>query len=740
MMPEEKNGIQKENKEKQLSSLENQLKNTISEEGEEKLKFLKREEIRTMKKDVARLREIEAEKERERIMALEAEKGKGERKKEGEEKIKEDERKKKEKEKFIAMEVKERERQEKEKRERIIALESEKGEEQIEEQEKERKEEITAREAEKEEVEVKEPELEKEILLEETLIPRPPKRPPSFKKILVRIEIVLFLTFIITGLYWFSTSGRVILEDILVDFFTIPKGQLPEPKEEEPKITIPSSFVPIKETKTFEISKNEDIPFIIEQLKVEGLAESGFTRIVIKNVTENRLANLKDIAQGFQLETLPEVVEKLDIDNFNFLIYPQKEGKREIFIIKIKEKENLSEALRNWETKITQQGLFILGNKVSATASSFKTFTFDDESSIQYLTISKDDLGVCYSLFGNYFILSSSFESIEKTLRVLKTSPISSLEQDLGQLFIVGFEGKTITPQLESFFKKYRPGGVLLLSKNIESEQQLKNLITGLQNLSQRETGLPLFITVDQEGGPVSRIEFLEEKTAQSAINSTDDAYRIGLKRGQELKELGVNINLAPLLDYMGSGDFYFNRCFQKSPLLSGSLAQSLILGQKEAGILTTVKHFPGYVNIAFNPESKLATISTPEISQFKQAMEAEPELIMISNAIYTDIDPALPLTFSDKGIEYLKNNLGSEALVVSDDLSQTSLLNRFSLKEIMTKPIEAGVDILIFSGWVTPVDQALDSFLEAVSNKEISETKIEQAIVRIIKLKQTLQ
>jgi len=232
----------------------------------------------------------------------------------------------------------------------------------------------------------------------------------------------------------------------------------------------------------------------------------------------------------------------------------------------------------------------------------------------------------------------------------------------------------------------------------------------------------------------------LEEKTAQSAINSTDDAYRIGLKRGEELKELGVNMNLAPLLDYMQSGNFYFNRCFQKSPLLSGNLGKSLILGQKEAGILTAIKHFPGYVGISFNPEAKLATISTPEISQFKQAMEAEPELIMVSNAVYTNIDPSLPLTFSDKGVLYLKNNLGSEALVVSDDLAQTSLLDEFSLKEIVTKPIEAGVDILIFSGWVAPVNQALDTFLEAVSNKEISETKIEQAISRIIKLKQTLQ
>lgn len=716
-MTEEKNNTPKENDKDRLESLENRLRNTLSEEGEEKLKFLKREEIRTMKKDIAKLREIEAEKEKEKIMALEAEKETEKEKKRKEE----EERKKEEKERTVVLEDKKEQRERERKEEKEVEMK-----------------------VEKEESEVKEPEPEQEILLEDTLIPTPPKRPPSFKKILVRIEIILLFAFLITGLYWLSTSGKIILEDIFVDFFTVPKERLPEPEEKEPEekpeITIPSSFVPIKEIKTFEISKNEEIPSIIEQLAIEDLTESAFTRIVIKNTEENRLADLKDIAQSFQVEMLPEVIEKLDVDNFNFLIYPQKEGKKEVFIVKIKQKENLSESLRSWEAKITQQGLFIRGNKIPTLSSSFKNFTFDDESSIRYLTISKNDSGICYALFGNYFILSSSFESIEKTLRVLKTSPISSLEQDLGQLFIVGFEGKTITPQLESFFKKYRPGGVLLLSKNIESEQQLKSLIAGLQNLSQRETGLPLFIAVDQEGGPISRIGFLEEKTAQSAINSTDDAYRIGLKRGKELKELGVNMNLAPLLDYMQSGNFYFNRCFQKSPLLSGNLGKSLVLGQKEAGILTAIKHFPGYVGISFNPEAELAIISTPEISQFKQAMEAEPELVMVSNAVYTDIDPSLPLTFSDKGVLYLKNNLGSEVLVVSDDLAQTSLLDGFSLKEIVTKPIEAGVDILIFSGWVAPVNQALDAFWEAVRNKEVSETKIEQAISRIIKLKQTLQ
>ena len=88
----------------------------------------------------------------------------------------------------------------------------------------------------------------------------------------------------------------------------------------------------------------------------------------------------------------------------------------------------------------------------------------------------------------------------------------------------------------------------------------------------------------------------------------------------------------------------------------------------------------------------------------------------------------------------YLKQNLGSKPLVVSDDLAQNSLLEKFPLIDILTKPIEAGVDILIFSGWRAPVDAALDECLEAVKNKAISEAKIDAAVSRIIKLKQTIQ
>ncbi|GAG64568.1 unnamed protein product, partial [marine sediment metagenome] len=225
-----------------------------------------------------------------------------------------------------------------------------------------------------------------------------------------------------------------------------------------------------------------------------------------------------------------------------------------------------------------------------------------------------------------------------------------------------------------------------------------------------------------------------------------DQAYLVGQNRGKELAELGINLNLAPLLDYNPPAthykDFIFKRSFQKDPEIIGELAGALTQGQKEAGIFVAMKHFPGYGGISFNPEEKLATLEKiPEISQFQKTTEAFPEMIMTSNVIYEELDENLPFSFSEKGIQFLKNNVEKDCLIISDDLSQNSLLDKFSLKEIVTLPIKAGVDILIFSGWRIPATEGVLALQEAVEveNEEISEKRINQSVLKIIKLKQNL-
>jgi len=315
-----------------------------------------------------------------------------------------------------------------------------------------------------------------------------------------------------------------------------------------------------------------------------------------------------------------------------------------------------------------------------------------------------------------------------------------TLEQKIGQLFIIGFEGKVFNSEIENLIKELHPGGILLLKRNIEDSDQLEVLINALQKTALEDTGLPLFIAGDQEGGSVSRIGWIE-KTPQSKIKNPNQAYQIGQTRGKELEELGVNLNLAPLLDITLPGDFIFERSFKKNKEEIGELGEALIRGQKEGGIFVGVKHFPGYGGIYFNPEEKLAKLEKiPEISQFQKAVQAMPEMIMVSNVIYKNLNKRLPFSFLPEGNDFLKQKIKGNYLIISDDLDQNSLLNQFSLKEIITLPFNAGVDILIFSGWRLPSDQGLYAFRKAVEENEVSLERINQSVLKIIELKSRIK
>ena len=191
-------------------------------------------------------------------------------------------------------------------------------------------------------------------------------------------------------------------------------------------------------------------------------------------------------------------------------------------------------------------------------------------------------------------------------------------------------------------------------------------------------------------------------------------------------------------MDKNSNNDFLFNRSFQKENY--ASLASYLMQGQKDSGIFTCLKHFPGYVGIPFNPEEELAYLDqVPDISHFHKLAVGRPEMIMVSNVVYKEIDQNLPFSFSQKGIEFLKREIPGDFLVISDDLAQNSLLEKFSLREIVSMPIEAGVNILIFSGWQNPVPQGFNTLVGMARQGEVDKEKIENSFNKILELKSCL-
>jgi beta-N-acetylhexosaminidase len=273
-----------------------------------------------------------------------------------------------------------------------------------------------------------------------------------------------------------------------------------------------------------------------------------------------------------------------------------------------------------------------------------------------------------YSVFSWYSsVVSISQVQPEETVAIQEKAPSLSLslEDKLGQMLLMGFDGTEVTPEVSLLFSTIRPGGVLLLGRNIVSKDQTKKLIADLQDISVRVVGLPLFVAVDQEGGIVSRVPWVDD-TSPSALRNADEALLVGKKRAQDLRAVGVNMNLAPVLDSNGENDFLFNRSFQEERDISLSLAQALIQGHTQEGVIPVPKHFPGYDGVAFNPETGVLpfTEDFPDTSFFKDVMDfSQVPFLMLSHVVYEAVDPANPLPLSEKGMELVRKELGDRVL-----------------------------------------------------------------------------
>src|SRR3989344_2131952 len=242
-----------------------------------------------------------------------------------------------------------------------------------------------------------------------------------------------------------------------------------------------------------------------------------------------------------------------------------------------------------------------------------------------------------------------------------------SPQEKLGQMLIIGFEGTEFTPELEELLKEIRPGGVLILSRNIKGSIQVQKLISDLQEFALREIGHPLFVVVDQEGGEISRIPWAE-RSSQAGLFDKEEGYAVGEKRATQLREMGVTMNLAPVLDSVEKEDFLYGRSFQKEPLEAFPVLIGLIEGHESKGVIPVPKHFPGYGGITENPEheSVPSLKSVPNISLFTRLFKEHPvSFVMVSHVLYEDIDKEHPFPFSQSAMKFLKERLGNEVLVI---------------------------------------------------------------------------
>jgi beta-N-acetylhexosaminidase len=292
-------------------------------------------------------------------------------------------------------------------------------------------------------------------------------------------------------------------------------------------------------------------------------------------------------------------------------------------------------------------------------------------------------------------------------------------------------------------------GGVILFNQNIQSKQQVALYVKQLQ----KNSPTPLFVAVDQEGGAVRRFreeagfQRLPSLQALGQTQNTNLAYRFGLLSGRQLKAVGANLNLAPVVDIdRGITDSIitkYHRSLGSSPELVSSMALQIIRGMKAQNIIATAKHFPSQSVVTANTHEETAVteislheLETEDFMPYRKLIDNHLlDAVMLSHVIYKNVDPLYPASLSPAMIQtFLRQKLGYQGLVISDDLRMGAIKQNFPIDISVVQAVNAGVDVLLVTDNFER--RVMDTLVRGVVSGKIPVKNIDDAYKRIMSIK----
>jgi len=327
-----------------------------------------------------------------------------------------------------------------------------------------------------------------------------------------------------------------------------------------------------------------------------------------------------------------------------------------------------------------------------------------------------------------------------------------TLEEKVGQMLLVGFFGQEVTLETQKLLQENYLGGIILNENNMVSLFQLKKLTDKLQRLGTYKE-IPLFIALSQEGGVVNPLTqgltVFPGNMAVGATKSSEYAYRFGRVTGQELKGLGINLNLAPVLDLAteARNPVVGTRAFSEDPQVAAILGERYLAGLQNTGVAAGAKHFPGQGDISSNPYAGLPILpfsredlEMRELIPFKEAIRHDLTAIVMGHLLFPEIDSRYPTNFSAKFMRDLlrdkEKGLGFEGLIISGDLAVKSIIDNPGIVPGAIQAVKAGADLLIISHDDKNQLKAYQALLGAVKRNEIPESQINASVKRILRTK----
>lgn len=323
-----------------------------------------------------------------------------------------------------------------------------------------------------------------------------------------------------------------------------------------------------------------------------------------------------------------------------------------------------------------------------------------------------------------------------------------TIEEKIGQMLCFAFHGTTCNDQLITLVKENKIGNIIHFARNIENIKQVKKLNKDIQSLAK----IPVFISLDQEGGMVRRvmsdITYLPGAMALAAT-SRQKIYDVCYHAGVDLKALGFNVNYAPVGDVNNNplNPVINSRSYSDDPQVVSDCVCDAFQGFQDALILPTIKHFPGHGDTNVDSHLGLPVVSKTleelekgELVPFKKAIDKGIDGVMISHILYSQLDNEYPSSLSYQVItKLLKEKLGFNGLITTDSLTMAAIWERYSLEEIVLNGINAGNDVLVFCGEAKLSTQLeiIETFKRLVMTNKITMERIDESVSKILRLKE---
>ena len=316
----------------------------------------------------------------------------------------------------------------------------------------------------------------------------------------------------------------------------------------------------------------------------------------------------------------------------------------------------------------------------------------------------------------------------------------------VGQLLMIGIHGKTLNDDAKFMLNEYRVGGIILFDRNMESKDQVKSLITDI-NKTGKSAGLtPLFIGIDQEGGAVARMEdqLIKVPPAEElGKEPIEQVVSLAKQSGTELKDLGFNINFAPVADL----GLTYGRSFSTNPDDVVRYASAVGKAYDEAGLWYSYKHFPGigktdvdlHADTSVVPVSKETLLNEDTKVFVNLIKQSKPNTyaIMVSHAMYPQIDADHPSSLSKAIItDWLRKDMGYNGVVVTDDMDMGALAKHYTFGDMAVQSILAGSDILLVCHEYEHMQEAYNGLMKAVKDGSISKERLDESVKRILLMK----